>query len=427
VTELIIAFLLIVLNGVFALSELAIVSSRKSRLKSLADAGKTGAATALRLAEEPGRFLSTTQIGITLVGLVAGAVSGAALGDMLSAALAERGMPAAFASAIGYGLVLSLITYLSVVVGELVPKQLALRDPEIIACRVAPMMSLLSRATAPFVWLLDASARVLMRLIGQDAAPETTITEEEIKTMVAEAETAGVIETDERRMIAGVLRLGDRTARALMTPRTGVDALDLDLDADELRAKLTTIRHSRVPAVEGGVENVVGVIETRDLLRRLAAGETLDLRALLKSAPIVPDTLDALEVLDTLRTAAVPMALVHDEYGHFEGVVTPNDVLDAIAGALQADQAPEQTEEAVRRGDGSWLIDAAMPADEFAELVGLKLPERRDYETAAGYVIEKLRRLPSTGDFFDDQGWRVEVVDMDGRRVDKLLVTRGPA
>jgi putative hemolysin len=227
-------------------------------------------------------------------------------------------------------------------------------------------------------------------------------------------------------MIAGVLRLGDRSARALMTPRTEVDAIDLSLSPDELSAKLAAIRHSRLPAVEGGVENVVGVIEARDLLREFASGRKVDLRALVREAPIAPDTLDALEVLDLLRTAAVPMALVHDEYGHFEGVVTPNDVLDAIAGALQSDQAAEQNEEAVRRGDGSWLIDAAMPADEFAELIGIKLPDKRDYETTAGFVIEKLQRLPATGDGFEEQGWRIEVVDLDGRRIDKLLVSPIP-
>lgn len=421
-TELIVAFVLILLNGVFALSELSIVSSRKSRLKALQDQGVSGAEGALRLADDPGRFLSTVQIGITLIGLLAGAFSGAALGEAMGERLLEAGVPRGFAAPLGYGLVIGAITYLSVVVGELAPKQIALRDPERIACKVAPFMSVLSRAAAPFVWLLDASARMLMRLVGRDAAPGSTITEEEIKTIVAEAESAGVIEGDERRMIAGVLRLGDRNTRSLMTPRTEVDYIDLTASPEEQREKFATIRHSRIPAAEGGVENIVGVIETRDILRALVVGETPDLRALVKPAPVAPDTIDALDALDILWNASVPMALVHDEYGHFEGIVTPADVLDAIAGALQSDQ-PEEHEEAVRRPDGSWLIDAAMPADEFADLLGLKLPERRDYETAAGFVIERLQRLPATGDAFDEQGWRIEVVDLDGRRVDKLLVT----
>lgn len=421
-TELIVTFLLILLNGVFALSELSLVSSRKSRLKAMVDAGVSGARTALDLAENPGRFLSTIQIGITLVSLLAGAFSGAALSEGMAQRLLAAGVPTGAAGPLAFAIVIGSITYLSVVIGELVPKQLALRDPEAFACKVAPFMSLLSRAAAPFASLLDVSARGVMRLLGRSSPPDSTITEEEIRTIVAEAETAGVIEGDERRMIAGVLRLGDRSSRALMTPRTEVDFIDLTLERDELIEKFAGIRHSRLPAAEGGVENIVGVIEVRDLLRALARGATPDLRSLAKPAPIVPDTLDALDTLEVLRTADVPMALVHDEYGHFEGIVTPTDVLDAIAGALQSDQ-PEEREEAVRRGDGSWLIDAAMPVDEFADLLGLKLAERRDYETAAGFVIERLQRLPATGDSFDEQGWRIEVVDLDGRRVDKLLVT----
>lgn len=421
-TELIVTFLLILLNGVFALSELSLVSSRKSRLKAMVDAGVSGARTALVLAESPGRFLSTIQIGITLVSLLAGAFSGAALSEGMAQRLLAAGVSAAVAGPLAFAIVIGSITYLSVVIGELVPKQIALRDPEAFACRVAPFMSLLSRVAAPFAALLDVSARGVMRLLGRSSPPDSTITEEEIRTIVAEAETAGVIEGDERRMIAGVLRLGDRSSRALMTPRTEVDFIDLTLERDELIEKFAGIRHSRLPAAEGGVENIVGVIEVRDLLRALARGATPDLRSLAKPAPIVPDTLDALDTLEVLRTADVPMALVHDEYGHFEGIVTPTDVLDAIAGALQSDQ-PEEREEAVRRGDGSWLIDAAMPVDEFADLLGLKLAERRDYETAAGFVIERLQRLPATGDSFDEQGWRIEVIDLDGRRVDKLLVT----
>lgn len=412
---------MILLTGVFALSELSLVSSRKSRLKSMVDGGVSGARTALDLAENPGRFLSTIQIGITLVSLLAGAFSGAALSEGMAHRLADWGVPQRFTGSLAFVVVMGAITFLSVVIGELVPKQLALRDPERIACKVAPLMALLSRIASPFATLLDLSARLVMKLLGLASAPETTITEEEIRTIVAEAETAGVIEGDERRMIAGVLRLGDRSARALMTPRTAVDFIDLTMDREEIAEKFAAIRHSRLPAAEGGVENIVGVIEVRDLLRARARGETPDLRALAKPAPIVPDTLDALDVLEVLRSAETPMALVHDEYGHFEGVVTPTDILDAIAGALRSD-TPEEREEAVRRGDGSWLIDAAMPVDEFAELLGLKLPERRDYETAAGFVIERLQRLPATGEWFEEQGWRIEVVDLDGRRVDKLLV-----
>ncbi|HEY0572217.1 MAG TPA: hemolysin family protein, partial [Enterovirga sp.] len=327
--ELIVALALIALNGAFALSELAIVSARKSRLKAMIESRRVGARAALALAEEPGRFLSTVQIGITLVGIMAGAFSGAALGARLTEILAGHGVPQRVADPLGFGLVISAITYLSVVVGELVPKHLALRDPEAIACAVAPTMTFLSRIAGPVVWLLDVSTRLVMRVLGQHVASDGAVTEEEIKTLVAEAESAGVIETDERLMIAGVLRLGDRTVRSLLTPRTEVDLLDLSDDTESLRACLLKTHHSRLPVTEGESDDIVGVVHVRDLLAELVAGQPLDIRSRVRKAPIVPDTVDALEALKILRDAEVPMALVHDEYGHFEGIVTPADALDA--------------------------------------------------------------------------------------------------
>jgi putative hemolysin len=310
-----------------------------------------------------------------------------------------------------------------VVVGELVPKHLALRDPEAIACAVATPMTILSRIAGPVVWLLDVSTRLVMRVLGQHAASDGAVTEEEIKTLVAEAESAGVIETDERLMIAGVLRLGDRTVRSLLTPRTEVDLLDLSDDADSLRACLLKTHHSRLPVTEGESDDIVGVVHVRDLLAGLVAGQPLDIRSGIRKAPIVPDTLDALEVLKVLRNAEVPMVLVHDEYGHFEGIVTPADALDAIAGAFRSD-AELSHPDSVRREDGSWLLAGSMPVDEMAELIGLKLPEPRDYETVAGYVIALFQRLPATGEHVLAQGWRFEVVDLDGLRVDKVLAAR---
>jgi putative hemolysin len=423
VFELIVAVALIALNGAFALSELAIVSARKSRLKAMVESRRVGARAALALAEEPGRFLSTVQIGITLVGIMAGAFSGAALGARLTDILAGYGVPPRVADPLGFGLVISAITYLSVVVGELVPKHLALRDPEAIACVVAPPMTFLSRLAGPVVWLLDASTRLVMRILGQHAASDSAVTEEEIRTLVAEAESAGVIETDERLMIAGVLRLGDRTVRSLLTPRTEVDLLDLADDAESLRECLLKTHHSRLPVTEGESDHIVGVVHVRDLLAGLVAGLPLDIRSGIRRAPIVPDTLDALEVLKILRDAEVPMALVHDEYGHFEGIVTPADALDAIAGAFRSD-AEESQPDSVRREDGSWLLAGSMPVDEMADLIGLKLPEPRDYETVAGYVINLFQRLPATGEHVLAQGWRFEVVDLDGLRVDKVLAAR---
>jgi putative hemolysin len=422
VLELAIALFLIALNGVFALSELAIVSARKARLKTLADNGRVGARAALALAEDPGRFLSTVQIGITLVGILAGAFSGAALGARLTEFLLWQGLPRWGAEALGYGLVISAITYLSVVIGELVPKHLALRNAEGIACAVAPFMRFLSRAAAPVVWLLDASTQLVFRVFGRTTDNANAVTEEEIKTIVAEAETAGVIEVDERRMISGVLRLGDRVVRGVMTPRTDVDWIDLQDDEAEVQKLLIETPHSRLPVAEGDPDNMIGVIQSRELLASLLAGQPLNLRTHVRTAPIVPDTLDALDALNVLREAEVPMALVHDEYGHFEGVVTPADILDAIAGAFRSDEETSEPE-AVQREDGSWLLAGWMPADEMAEQLGLVLPENRGYETVAGLVIGELQHLPSTGEAIETLGWRFEVLDLDGRRIDKVLAT----
>ena len=421
--ELAIAVFLILLNGVFALSELSIVSSRKLRLKTLAAQGSRGAASALKLAENPGKFLSTVQIGITLIGILAGAFSGAALGGRLRDILAEQGVAPWLVDPLGYGIVISSITYLSVVVGELVPKQVALRNPERFAIVVAPTMSLLARIGAPAVWILDASTRAIFKLLGQSAVSESTVTDEEIKTIVAEAEAAGVIEGGEKQMIAGVMRFSDREARGLMTPRNDVDWIDLGDSLEEIRQQLIESPHSRLPVADGGPETIVGIVQKRELFAAMLSGEAFDIRTHIRPAPIVPDTLDAMRVLEQLRDTPVPMMLVHDEYGHFEGVLTPTDVLEAIAGVFRADTEEGDDEHAVQREDGSWLIAGSMPIDEMADRLGFTLPARRGYQTAAGLVIESLRRLPKTGDVTDTLGWRFEVVDMDGRRVDKLLAS----
>jgi putative hemolysin len=399
------------------------VSARKARLKAMADNGRAGASTALKLAEDPGRFLSTVQIGITLVGILAGAFSGAALGDRLTEILLGQGMPERAAEPLGYGLVIGSITYLSVVVGELVPKHLALKSPEGIACAVAPLMALISRIAAPVVWLLDASTKLIFRLFGQSTESESAVTEEEIRTIMAEAETAGVIETDERKMIAGVMRLGDRAVRGVMTPRTDVDWIDLNDSPSEIREILINTPHSRIPVAEGHPDNMLGVVQARELLAATLREEALDIRKHIRKAPIIPDTLDALDALEVLRQAEVPMALVHDEYGHFDGVVTPADILDAIAGAFRSDEG-EAEPEAVQREDGSWLLAGWMPADEMAEQLGVSLPERRNYETVAGLVIGELQHLPNAGEAIETLGWRFEVVDLDGRRIDKVLASR---
>jgi putative hemolysin len=423
VLELAIVLLLVLLNGVFALSELAIVSSRRVRLKTLAQAGRKGANRALELAADPGRFLSTVQIGITLVGILAGAFSGATLGTRLSGYLLEQGVPEAVAEPAGYGLVVVVITYLSLVIGELVPKNLALRNAEAIACAVAPSMSTLSRIASPVVWLLDRSTQAVFDALGHKPRSDGTVTEEEIKALVAEAESAGVLETGERQMIAGVLRLGDRAVRGLMTPRTDVDWIDVSADEAAIRKRLIETPHSRLPAGEGSSDQMIGVVQTRELLADILAGKALDVRARVRKAPIIPETTDALDVLTILRDAAVPMALIHDEYGHFDGLVTPTDVLEAIAGVFRSDVEGREPY-AVPRDDGSWLLSGAMPADEMADQLGIGLPQRRDYQTVAGLVLSHLRHLPAVGEHIEAHGWRFEVMDVDGRRIDKVLASR---
>ena len=425
--EIVIVVLLILLNGVFALSELALVSARRSRLTAMAAEGRHGASRALALAADPGRFLSTVQIGITAVGLIAGAYSGATLTEHLTGYLMGKGVPEGAAAWLAYVGVFSAITYLSLIVGELVPKNLALRHAETIACAVAPLMTALSRIAAPAVWLLDISTKAVFWLLGQRQAPRSTVTEEEIKGLIAEAEGAGVLESGERLLISGVLRLGDRPVRGLMTPRTDVDWVDANAGAADVKARVLASPHTRLPVGDGSPDDLIGVVRARELLVALMSDAPLDVHAHLRQAPIIPDTTDALDVLETLRDAEVPMALIHDEYGHFEGIVTPADVLEAIAGVFRSDVDVEEEPYAVPRDDGSWLLSGAMPADEMAEQLGFQLPTKRDYQTVAGFALAELRRIPAVGESMETSGWRFEVVDLDGRRIDKVLASRIPA
>jgi putative hemolysin len=423
VFEIAVVLILVALNGLFALSELALVSSRRSRLRALAEQGRRGARRALELASDPGRFLSTVQIGITAVGLIAGAYSGATLTKDLERILVARGVPDTMAGWASYITVFAAITYVSLIIGELVPKNLALRHAERIACAVAPLMSFLSRAAAPAVWLLDASTRVVFFILRQRQPTKSTVTEEEIKSLIAEAESAGVLESGEHRLISGVLRLGDRPVRGLMTPRSDVDWVDLTASKEQQIAAIIATSHTRVPVGTGSADMLVGVLRTREPLAALATGQEFDIQAYVRKAPIVPETMDALEALEMLQQAEVPMALIHDEYGHFEGIVTPADVLEAIAGMFRSDAEGEEPS-AIPRDDGSWLLAGWMPADEMADQLGITLPARRDYQTVAGFVLAHLMHLPATGEAVEASGWRFEVVDLDGRRVDKVLATR---
>lgn len=415
---------LILLNGLFAMSELAIVSARPARLEAMAKAGNAAAGTALRLGADPGKFLSTVQIGITLIGILAGAYSGASLGAPVGARIERLGVEAETAETIGFALVIGLTTYFSLVVGELVPKQIALRSAERIAVVMAIPMDLMARGAAPVVWLLDGSSALIFRLLGLRRGSDQIVTAEELQMIFAEATKSGVIEESERAIISGVVRLADRPVREVMTPRTEVDWLASDAEPEEIRRVLSATQHSRLPVAEGSVDMITGVVNTRDVLRALLEGEAIDLAMLARPAAIVPDQVDAMDALRILQRAEVPMALVHDEYGHFEGLVTPADLLQALAGEFASDQEEGDDPLIVERADGSLLLAGALPADAMAERLGIALPEDRDYATAAGHVLHCLRHLPHEGEIFVDQGWTFEIVDMDGRKVDKLLVSR---
>ncbi len=416
---------LILLNGLLAMSELAIVSARPARLRAYEKEGRRGAKRALALAANPGRFLSTVQIGITLVGVLSGAFSGSTLGLRFATALQEAGVSEGLANTLGVGSVVAIITYFSLIIGELVPKQIALRNPERVAMLVSPAMTLLAAIAAPIVWLLDISGRLILLLLGQSGRNDSRVTDDEIRSLIAEAETQGTIETDERRMIAGVMRLGDRAVRAIMTPRKEVAWLNLDADRKTIRKQLIETKHSRLPAGEGSVDTMVGVVHTRELLAALLSRKQFDPRKFVHQAPIVHDNADALDVLAMLREAEIPMALVHDEYGVFEGLVTPADVLETIAGAFKADLEAEGPP-IVQRSDGSWLIAGDMSADDMADTLGFVLPVRREYETVAGFLLSFLHHLPTAGETVDAHGWRFEVVDLDGRRIDKVIASRLP-
>jgi putative hemolysin len=420
--ELGIVAVMTVLNGLLAMSELAVVSSRPARLRAMIDRDVVGSRRALALASNPGRFLSTVQIGITLVSVLSGAFSGATLGVRLGAWFADLGVPDGWSDTMGVGIVVAVITYASLIIGELVPKQIALRDPEQVAVKVAPAMTYLARGAAPLVWLLDASGKLILRILGKSTASEDALTEEELKSVIAEAESAGVIEPSEREMIAGVMRLADRSVRAIMTPRPDIDMVNLSADSADIRRQIARSRHSRLPAHDGNPNEVFGVIQAKDLLNAHMTGGDVVAADHVQKAPVIPETTDVLDVLAMLKASPVHIGLVHDEYGHFVGLVTQADILEAIVGAFRTEGPSEP--KVIHRDDDSYLAAGWMPIDELAELLRLPIPAERSYHTVAGFVLESLGRIPNTGESFDVAGWRFEVMDTDGRRVDKVLARK---
>ncbi len=403
------------------MSELAVVSARPARLKVLAEQGNKGAATAMRLAEEPGKFLSSVQIGITLVGILSGAFSGATLGLRLTAWLKDLGLADNVADIAGVGVVVMLITYGSLVLGELVPKQIALRNPEAVAARVAQPMATLALIGSPIVWLLDITGKAVLRLLGQGDQTENSVTEEEVRNIIAEATSAGILEHEEHSMISGVMKLADRSARGIMTPRLDVVLIDLeDSYEDNLKIILDT-SHTKVLVQEADADTILGVLAQSDLLPALVAGKQPDLRALVKPVPVVMEHADALDVVEAMRKERAQMALVVDEYGHFEGIITYGDVLEVITGIYN--EGPGDEPAVTQRQDGSWLVAGWMPVYDFAERFNVPVPDDARYETLAGFVLAQINHMPAVGESFEQDGWRFEVLDLDGHRIDKVLVT----
>jgi putative hemolysin len=421
--ELGIVTILIVTNGLLSMSELAIVSSRPARLAALAERSVKGARRALALASDPGKFLSTVQIGITLIGVLSGAFSGATLGLRLTNMLVEAGWSRGVADAIGVGAVVTVITYASLIIGELVPKQIALRDPESVAVRVAPYMTLLGTISLPAVWLLDRSGKALLWLLGQRGAASQKVSEDEIRTLVVEAENAGVLEPGEKEMIAGVMRLGDLPVGAVMTPRREVSMVNLTDSPQAIRSVLAASGHSRFVVFDQAADAVVGIVKAKDMLDCYLSEQTPDIAKLVRPAAVIPEFLDARDVIAILRDSTVHMGLVHDEYGAFQGVVTSADILESIVGGFHTDEGPPEAA-ATRRDDGSYLISGWMSAVEFASLLRFELPASRHYQTVAGFLLSQFGRIPDVGDRIEVEGWRFEIIDLDGRRIDKLLAMK---
>ena len=412
---------LMLLNGVLAMSELALMSSRRVRLEQLAQSGNRGARAALRLLDDPTTFLSTVQVGITLVGILAGALSGATLGAHLANWLAGLGFARTTADTLGVGSVVILLTYTSLVIGELVPKRLALAFPERAASLVALPLSFVARVALPVVWLLRVSTNTVLRLLGVGDRPEVRVTEEEIRALLAEGAQAGVVKPIEHELIEGVMRIADRPVRAIMTPRVDLVWLEVGISHDALRATLAAHSHSRYLVCRGGLDDLVGIVHVRDLLPGLLSSAPIDLATLARPATMVHESTSVIRIVEMLRSGSQRLAVVLDEYGVVEGVVAPSDVLSAIAGELS--QSGTEEPDAVRREDGSWLVDGRMEIHRLERLL-----DRRDldrggrYQTLAGLVLWELGRMPRVGDSFRLGDLRFEVVDLDHRRIDKVLI-----
>lgn len=426
--EIFIIFLLLIINGIFAMSEMAVVAAKKIRLQQKSDEGDKSARVALDLAETPNRFLSTVQIGITLVGILAGAFGGATLAERLAVVLRRVDWLQPYAAGLSFAIVVLLTTYFTLVIGELIPKRLALNNPERVAIAVAKPMRFLSRVARPFVSLLSASTDFGLRLLGITPPAEPPVTEEEIKVLMEQGTQVGVFEAAEQDMIEGIFRLSDRYIDALMTPRTEIEWLDLSESRDEILADILASKHSRFPVGQDNLDNVQGILRAKDFLEKLVSGDPVEIRDLLVPPLFVPDSMSALKVLELIKVAGVHEALVIDEYGGLLGMVTLYDVLKAIVGDISGPGGVGEPQ-AVQREDGSWLLDGLLDIVDLKDILDVEeLPDedRIGFQTLGGFVMSQIGQIPTSGYKFDWHGVEFEILDMDGRRVDKVLVTRKP-
>jgi len=424
--EFLVLLLLILMNGLFAMSEIAVVSARKTRLQQWADEGKAGAGVALELAAEPGHFLAAIQVGITLVGILSGALGEATVAASLAVRVARVPVLAPYAATIALAVVVSGITILAVILGELVPKRIALRNPEGIAVTVARPMRLLATVAYPLVRFLSILTESVLKLLGLRPTQAPPVTEEEIKVMMEQGADAGVFEKEEQQLVSNVFRLDQQRVGSIMTPRMDVVYLDVEDSSDDIRRKILDSAHSVMPVCQGGIINVLGIVHAKDLLRRSLSGEPLDLLSLLKTPLFIPETATAMKLLQMFKKSRRHVAFVLDEYGDVQGLVTINDVLESIVGDIPSEGAPSESF-AVRREDGSWLLDGMLPVEKFRDLFpDVELPEEEagTYHTLSGFVLMRLGRIPAVAEHFEWRGWRFEVVDMDGNRIDKVLASQ---
>ena len=426
--ELLFLGILIVLNGVFAMSEIAVVSARKARLQQWADEGSSSAGVALGLANDPGRFLSTIQVGITTIGILSGALAEASVGDSLASRLALVPGLEQYAQVLATGIVVVGVTYLSVVIGELVPKRLALLNAEAIASAIARPMTWLSKVTSPLVRFFNLSSEALVRIIGGPHVAEPPVTEEEIKVLMEQGTEAGVFEEAEQALVSNILRLDELRVSAIMTPRVDIFYLDLEEPYEDNRQRLLDCPYSRMPVCRGGLDTVLGMLESTAVMRQSLRGETIDFTALIARPLYVPNSISSMELLETFKKNRMHVALVVDEYGEILGLVTLQDLIEAITGEFQP-RDPD-TAWAMLRDDGSWLLDGLIPLVELKDRLALdELPEedRGRYHTLGGMFMLLMGRLPREGDKVEWGGWRFEIIDMDGKKIDKVLAMALPS